>query len=144
MTRRSPPAIFEEAPTVGHWIALDDEGGITVKTGRVELGQGNLTALLQIAADELNCDVESLSITPAHTLVTPNEGFTAGSVSVSVGGAAVRWATSALRTAILQAVSKRTNVGVSELALADHRVTKLIIYFELILEALEILSTGIL
>jgi len=123
MTRRSPPAIFEEAPTVGHWIALDDEGGITVKTGRVELGQGNLTALLQIAADELNCDVESLSITPAHTLVTPNEGFTAGSVSVSVGGAAVRWATSALRTAILQAVSKRTNVGVSELALADHRVT---------------------
>ncbi len=48
------PAPLETAPTIGEWFAVDPDGRITILTGRVELGQGSLTALRQIAADELN------------------------------------------------------------------------------------------
>ena len=119
----APPPILAEAPTLGHWVRLSPDRGISVLTGRVELGQGNLTALLQIAADELNCEVEALHIMPARTGVTPNEGFTAGSVSVSAGGVAMRLAASALRVALLRVASQKSNLGLAELALADNRVT---------------------
>ncbi len=101
------PAPLETAPTIGEWFAVDPDGRITILTGRVELGQGSLTALRQIAADELNCAPEHLEIHAADTGATPDEGFTAGSVTIPLGGAAVRWAASALRQAVIEAAAAR-------------------------------------
>ena len=122
MTVQAPPQLLSTSPRIADWIALESSGRITILSGRVELGQGNLTALLQIAADELNCAVDTLGITPAHTGVTPDEGFTAGSVSISAGGAAVRWAAAALRSLLLSAGERRSGVDAGDLALSDHRV----------------------
>ncbi|MEJ3749862.1 molybdopterin cofactor-binding domain-containing protein [Actinomycetes bacterium KLBMP 9797] len=66
------------------------DGVVTVRLGKVELGQGILTALAQIAADELDVDLAQLRVLPATTVDGPDEGLTAGSRSVAAAGAALR------------------------------------------------------
>ena len=113
------PAPLEVAPLIRDWFSVGADGTITILTGRVELGQGSLTALRQIAADELNCAPDDLAIHAADTGATPDEGFTAGSMSIPQGGAAVRWAASALRAALLLAAAGRLGVDANGLTLED-------------------------
>src|SRR5688500_6582578 len=58
------------------WIRVNTAGTITVFTGKCELGQGILTALTQIAAEELDVAYERVEIISADTARTPNEGMT--------------------------------------------------------------------
>ena len=73
------------------------DGSVLVRTGKVELGQGILTALTQIAADELGLRVDQVRVLPADTELGPDEGITSGSLSVQDGGAALRQACIAAR-----------------------------------------------
>ena len=61
------------------WIRINANGTVTVFTGKCELGQGILTALAQIASDELDVAYERIEMVSADTARTPNEGVTAGS-----------------------------------------------------------------
>ena len=61
-----------------------------VASGKVEIGQGILTAFLQIIADELDIDMDQIDLVSGHTDISPDEGTTSGSYSISVGGAALR------------------------------------------------------
>ena len=65
---------------------------LTIFTGKIELGQGIGTALSQIAADELDVDWQRIKVVSGDTALTPNEGQTAGSLSVEQQrhGAALR------------------------------------------------------
>src|SRR5690242_4141327 len=72
------------------WIRVNSDGTVTILTGKCELGQGILTALAQIASDELDVGYERIQIISADTARTPNEGMTAGSQSVENSGIAVR------------------------------------------------------
>ncbi len=47
------PGSLKQTPYLNSWIRLDADGAITVFTGKAELGQGIKTALMQIAAEEL-------------------------------------------------------------------------------------------
>ena len=60
--------------------------------GRVEIGQGVLTAMAQIAAEELDVTVARIVIRSGDTDHTPNEGYTAGSQSMQMGAVALRQA----------------------------------------------------
>lgn len=113
MAPRLPPPLAD-APLVGDWVRIDG-GRIVFLSGRVELGQGVVTALRQMAADELGVLPDEIALETARTDRTPNEGFTAGSVSISFGGQALRWVASALRRLILEAAAER--LGVPEEAL---------------------------
>ena len=73
------------------------DGSVQVRTGKVELGQGILTALTQIAADELGLRPDQVQVLPADTELGPDEGITSGSLSVQDGGAALRQACIAAR-----------------------------------------------
>jgi len=73
-------------------LAFNDDGSVQVRTGKVELGQGILTALAQIAADELGVAAEQVQVLAADTLHGPDEGVTSGSLSVQDAGAALRQA----------------------------------------------------
>ncbi len=106
------PAPLRAGPLVSDWFRVDSNGMLTAMTGRVELGQGNQTALLQMVADELGVGPCDIAIEAARTDRTVNEGFTAGSVSVSEGGMALRWAASALRHLLLDlAAAKLGAIG---------------------------------
>ena len=61
------------------WIRINADGTVTVFTGKVELGQGIVTALAQIAAEELDLPLARVSMISGDTGRTPNEGMTAGS-----------------------------------------------------------------
>src|SRR5204863_7350975 len=74
------------------WLRIDPDGAVTIFTGKIELGQGIGTALAQIAADELDVDLKRGKLVHGDTALTPNEGQTAGSLSVEDSGTAVRFA----------------------------------------------------
>src|ERR1700758_5583114 len=97
------------------WIKADEQGGFTVFTGKAELGQGIVTALLQIAADELDVDMARVRIVSADTARSPNEGYTFGSQSIEQAGAALRTASAQARAVLLAAAGQRFQVLESDL-----------------------------
>lgn len=123
MTRQGPlPAPLGTAPRVTDWIRFEPDGRILVLSGRVELGQGNLTAILQMAADELDVAPERVSITGADTTRTPDEGFTSGSMSIMLGGQSVRFAASAARHLVLAEAARLLQTTPDRLSIEDGQV----------------------
>ncbi len=90
-----------------------------MRTGRVELGQGNYTALVQIAADELDVLPDQITLVGGDTRETPNEGFTSGSHSISVGGMSVRIAAAGARQVLLSEAAKLLQTSVDDLTVVD-------------------------
>ena len=86
---------------IDDWIRFDDDGCVTVFSGKMELGQGISTALAQIAADELDIALERVRVVNADTARTPDEGGTTGSRSLETSGVAIRRAAAAARHHLL-------------------------------------------
>ena len=101
------------------WLRINADGTVTVFTGKVELGQGILTALAQIAADELDVAYERVQMVSADTSRSPNEGMTAGSQSVEQSGTALRYAAAEARDMLLRLASARWGVAAEKLAIND-------------------------
>lgn len=120
----SAPAVLQKAPLISDWIRFDPSGRLDVFTGRVELGQGNMTALLQIAADELDIDPAHVTITGADTTKTPDEGFTSGSMSIAQGGIALRLAASAARHVLLARAAELLQQDESTLDIEDGMIRR--------------------
>src|SRR5882724_4698279 len=78
-------------------IEFCPDGTVLVRTGKVELGQGVLTALSQIVADELGVDIGRIKMAPTRTGSSPDEGYTAGSLSIQQSGARLRQEAARLR-----------------------------------------------
>jgi CO/xanthine dehydrogenase Mo-binding subunit len=101
------PGALESDPYLDSWIRIDADGQVTVFTGKAELGQGLKTAIRQCAAEELKIDPMSIKLITADTGLTPNEGFTAGSMSMQNSGTAVRNAAAQVRELLIgQAATK--------------------------------------
>src|SRR5437879_10514979 len=86
------PGSLANNRTLDAWLRINADGTATVFTGKVELGQGILTALRQIAAEELDLPLDRITMVSGDTGLTPNEGQTAGSQSVENSGTALRMA----------------------------------------------------
>jgi CO/xanthine dehydrogenase Mo-binding subunit len=100
---------------LSQWLRVSPEGTLEVSPGKVEIGQGILTALAQIAADELDVDLARVRLIAATTATSPNEGVTSGSLSVQDCGVAVRYVCAEARALFLAAAAER--LGVPEAAL---------------------------
>src|ERR1044072_3215039 len=68
------------------WLVINADNTAGVKLGKVELGQGSMTGLLMIAAEELDMDLGQMRAITNDTDVTPNQGTTARSPPISSGG----------------------------------------------------------
>ena len=84
-------------PSVDQWIELTGEGRIIVHTGKVDIGQRLSTALAIIVSEELDVEFENIDVKPAQTGTAPDEGYTAGSMSMQQSGTAVRLACATAR-----------------------------------------------
>jgi CO/xanthine dehydrogenase Mo-binding subunit len=104
------------------WIRIDGDGAITVFTGKAELGQGVKTALIQIAAEELEVAPAEITLITADTGRTPNEGFTAGSQSMQNSGTAIRNAAAQVRALLIGEAARRQNVAPETLKPAGKKV----------------------
>jgi CO/xanthine dehydrogenase Mo-binding subunit len=117
------PGSLQTNRMLNAWIRIDADRTVTLLVGKVELGQGILTAVAQICADELDIDMARLRIIAGDTALTPNEGTTAGSFSMPNCGPAVRHASAEVRAILLDLASKSLNQPVSALTVADGTIT---------------------
>src|SRR3974390_1879422 len=101
------PGSLRTSPFLDSWIRVDADGRITVLTGKCELGQGIKTALLQIAAEQLDAPFASLKLITADTAMTANEGFTAGSHSMQDSGTAILPAAAQVRAILIGEAAAR-------------------------------------
>jgi nicotinate dehydrogenase subunit B len=113
------PGSLKDSPLLDSWIRIDASGAISVFTGKVELGQGIKTALIQLAADELAVAPSQIELVTADTARTPNEGVTAGSQSMQNSGTAIRNAAAQARALLVRSASTKLGVPESELEAAN-------------------------
>jgi len=111
------------------WLRIDPDGSVTIFTGKIELGQGIGTALAQIAAEELDVDLKRIKLVHGDTALTPNEGQTAGSLSVQDSGTAVRFACAEAREILLSAAA--TKLGTTQLSVVDGTINGSLTYWTL-------------
>ena len=99
------PGSLAHTPMLDAWIKVDAAGRATVFTGKVELGQGLKTAVIQLAAEQLALAPEHIELVTADTDRTPNEGFTAGSHSMQDSGTAIFNAAGQVRALLMEAAA---------------------------------------
>lgn len=105
------------------WLRINSDGTVTICTGKVELGQGILTALEQIAADELDVAPGRITLISGDTAQTPDEGFTSGSQSIEYGGTAIRYACAEARDILLRLAARKLKTTYDKLTVEDGTIT---------------------
>ena len=129
MTKPAPsstpklPASLAANPVLSSWVRVSSEGQVMISPGKVEIGQGIVTALAQIAADELDVDISRVHMIRPSTAASPNEGVTSGSLSVQQSGRAIRHACAEIRQIFLDAASDRLGVGSNALDVKDGTIS---------------------
>jgi CO/xanthine dehydrogenase Mo-binding subunit len=119
MNAPSLPGPLNDNPRLDLWVAFPEPGRVVVNTGRVELGQGVLTAMAQIAADELDVAIACVTVRSGVTDGMPNEGYTAGSQSIQFGGLAMGQACADVRALFIARAAKILACASDELAVRD-------------------------
>jgi CO/xanthine dehydrogenase Mo-binding subunit len=116
------PGDLKKSPMLDSWIRIDADGKITVFTGKAELGQGIKTALIQLAAEELEVAPGAITLVTADTARTPNEGYTAGSHSMQDSGTAIMHAAAQVRALLLTAAAQKLQVSADQLKAQNGRL----------------------
>jgi len=114
---RDPKEVSREA--VDSWLSIDQNGKITIFSGKVDLGTGVKTALAQMAADELYVPFGSIEMVMGDTATTPDQWITGGAISISQGGTELRQAAANARQALLERAAAKWQIPVSELMVRD-------------------------
>jgi nicotinate dehydrogenase subunit B len=120
--QKLPPSLAAN-PNLSSWVEVSAEGHVVVSPGKVEIGQGIVTVLAQIAADELDIDMSRVRMVRATTAGSPNEGVTSGSLSVQQSGRAVRHVCAEVRQIFLGLAADRLGVGTDALAISDGEIS---------------------
>jgi nicotinate dehydrogenase subunit B len=109
-------------PLLSRWISVHADGVVDVRVGKVELGQGILTALAQLAADELDVDLTQVRMLPANTATGPDEGLTSGSMSVADSGPAVRLVAANVRALFVGQAARCWQVDAAQVTVESGRI----------------------
>jgi nicotinate dehydrogenase subunit B len=112
------PWSLRQNPRLGQWVDFTEPGLARVFTAKVELGQGILTALAQIAAEELRLPIERIAVISGDTRYSPDESYTAGSMSIEIGGSSLRIACAEAREAMLQQAARVLGTTAARLSIA--------------------------
>lgn len=110
---------LRDNPRLERWLRFEPDRTVRVATGKVELGQGILTALTQIAAEELDLRVDQVRILSGDSIEGPGEGYTASSWSVEHSGSAIRAVSAEVRALALARAALRLNAAPEELSVRE-------------------------
>lgn len=103
-------------------VELFDDGVAEVRTSSADMGQGLVTVLAQIVAEELGLPFHRVRVLLSDTDRTPDGGPTTASRQTFVSGNAARHAAIALRRQLLAVAAERLDVDPERLALVDGEV----------------------
>ncbi len=92
---------------VAAWLHIDPNGGITVFTGKAEVGQNIRTSLAQAVADELSIDTTSVQLVMADTALTPFDLGTFGSRTTPTMAPRLRMMAATAREEMIAAAAER-------------------------------------
>jgi len=116
-------------PEINAWVVIRPDDTCVIRIARSEMGQGTLTGLAQLVAEELECDwnkVTTESITAGQNLARKRawgEMGTGGSRGIRTSQDYVRRGGAAARIMLLQAAAEDWKVPVTELSVKDGIVT---------------------
>lgn len=113
------PGSLKADANLDSWIAVNQDRTITIKSGKAELGQGIMTVVAQIGADELDVSPARIRVQMADTEASANERLTAGSDSVQQSGTAVRYAAAAARKLMIDRAAEHLNIAAEDLTVDD-------------------------
>ena len=116
---RKLPGSLDTNRRLDRWLSINPDGTVTLVTGKVEIGQGILTALIQMTAEELDIDVSRIRLKPASTAFSPDEGITSGSRSIQESGLALRHAAAEARDLLLARAAQKLGVTLESLTVKD-------------------------
>jgi CO/xanthine dehydrogenase Mo-binding subunit len=107
------PGSLQVNRKLNQWLAfeIDAQGHhkVAIKPGKVEIGQGIHTALVQIAAHELFVDPDQIGVQAVATGTSPDEAVTSGSLSIQECGTAIRHACAQAHRLLLAAIAAKEN-----------------------------------
>ena len=121
------PQISEGAatvPEINAWVAVKPDDTVIIRVARSEMGQGTLTGLAQLVAEELDCDwakVTTEFVTPGQNLARNRvwgEFLTAGSRGIRISQDYVRKGGAAARQMLIEAAAKEWGVPAAEISAA--------------------------
>jgi nicotinate dehydrogenase subunit B len=101
------------------WLAVAQDGGVTVFTSKVDLGTGTATALGQIVAEELDVAISKIKMEIGDTTKTVDQGRTSASRTLFKAGPQMRQAGAAAREQLLKLASERLDTPVDQLRVTD-------------------------
>lgn len=131
------------------WIRIDSATQmVELRIGKVELGQGILTAVAQVCADELDVDFAKIKLISGDTALVPDEGVTAGSFSMPYCATAVQAASAEVRAILLGLAENKLNQPAAQLKVQNGVIRSgngaQISYWELVIgESLNREATGL-
>ncbi len=142
------PGDLQNNRKLSAWLRVNANQTVTLLVGKVELGQGILTAVSQVCADELDIDFQRVQVISGDTALVPNEGVTAGSFSMPYCATAVQYASAEVRSILLELAAEKLNQPVASLSVQDGMILgsngTRIAYWDLVLgESLNREATGL-
>jgi len=117
------PGSLKTDPRIDSWLSIDSGGTITLRTGKVEYGQGVKTTIAQVGADELDVAISRVQVVMADTGATVDEKLTAGSGSIEESAVAMRYAAAAARTILLERAATELGVERDSLSVDDGTIS---------------------
>jgi len=106
-------------PDINSYLHIGEDGKITVFSGKIEHGQGNTTALAQMAAEELRVGLESITMVMGDTGLCPYDMGTFGSMSIRIYGASLRNAAAEARTILIEMAAEKLGVAQNQLSVEN-------------------------
>src|SRR5262245_4102704 len=117
------------SPEVTAWVVIKPDDGVVIRIARSEMGQGSMTGLAQLVAEELECDWSKVSTefpTPGQNLARNlvwGRQFTAGSRAIRESHEYVRKAGATARTMLIQAAANEWKVPATECSASNSVIT---------------------
>jgi isoquinoline 1-oxidoreductase beta subunit len=117
------------APEVNAWVVIKPDDTVVIRVARSEMGQGTLTGLAQLVAEELECDWSKVTTefpTPGQNLARKRvwgDFSTGGSRGIRASHQYVREGGAAAREMLIQAAANEWKVPASECSAANSVIT---------------------
>jgi len=124
-----PVDAADAAPEVNAWAVINPDDSVVIRIAKSEMGQGTLTGLAQLTAEELGCDWSKVSTefpTPGENLRRKRvwgDYFTAGSQGIRSSQELVRKGGAAARMMLIQAAANEWKVPAEECTAANSVIT---------------------
>jgi isoquinoline 1-oxidoreductase len=101
------------------FLQIAEDGTVSCFTGKIEMGQGAITSLAQIMADELNVPLEKVKMVMGDTDLCPYDGGTWGSQTTQTFGPAMRAAAAEARSVLTDLAATKLGVPAAQLEVRD-------------------------